>query len=94
MRVEMVFHTYVEVFNRLFSVRFDATDWLFKITNTPSTTMVYVGPLHLGYTNQNTLNERIKEMIANFEQDFANYQVADKSEPLNTITVDSSNIIH
>jgi len=94
MRFELTFHTYIEVFNRLLSLRFDPKDWLFRINKTSATTIVYIGPVHLGYTNQNILNQRIQEMIANFEQDFAEYQVKDKVNVSVTNISTGQNILH
>lgn len=94
MRFEMVFHSYIEVFNRLISLRFDLTDWVLQVKNTSATTIIYIGPIHIGYTNQNILNERIKEMIASFDQDFADYQVKEKVEYSNLVEINPSNIVH
>lgn len=93
MRFELTFHTYIEVFNRLLSLRFDPKDWVFKISKTASTKLIFLGPIHLGYTNQKILNQRIQEMIANYEQDFADYQVKDKTETITAINA-SQNILH
>jgi len=74
MRFELIFHSYVEVFNRMFSVRLDVTDWEFRVQKSSASVILYIGPLNLGYTNQNILNERIQEMIASINHDFAEYQ--------------------
>lgn len=81
MRVEMVFHSYIEMFDRLFSVRFDPKDWMFKITNTKASITLYIGPLHLSYTNHNILHLQLRDLINSVDQDFADYQVKDKSDP-------------
>ena len=94
MRVELTLHTYVEVFNRLISLRFDPKDWEFRISKTSATRIFYLGPIHIGYTNQNILNERIKEMIENYEKDFEDYQVKEKIEPVIKIVNDTSNILN
>lgn len=93
MRFELTFHTYVEVFNRLLSLRFDPKDWEFRVSKTASTKLLFLGPIHIGYTNQTILNQRIQEMITNYEHDFANYQVKDRPETT-TVTVDTPNILH
>lgn len=94
MRFELTFHTYIEVFNRLLSVRIDPKDWAFRITKTKSTNIFYLGPIHIGYTNQRILNERIQEMIASYEQDFADYQVKEKLDTATTPIVAGQNILH
>lgn len=93
MRFELTFHTYIEVFNRLLSLRFDPKDWEFRVSKTASTKLIFLGPIHLGYTNQKILNQRIQEMIANYEQDFADYQVKDKTETITAFNA-SQNILH
>lgn len=77
-RVDMVFHTHVYVFNRLISFRFDLLDWVLKFKKTTASVMIYVGPFHLGYTNQNKMHEYLKDLIEQIDQDFQNYQVSDK----------------
>ena len=93
MRIEMVFHTYIEVFNRMLSLRIDPKDWIFKLSNTASTTILYLGPIHVGFTNQKVLNQRIQDLIANYEQDFADYQVQEKTETATAINA-GQNILH
>lgn len=77
MRIEMVFHSYIDVFNRLISVRFDLTDWEFKIKKTNASILFYCGPIHLGYTNQNKVASYINDLLKNIDKDFDNYQVLD-----------------
>lgn len=80
MRAEMIFHSYFEIFDRLFSVRFDPKDWLFNITKTRASLTLYLGPLHLTYTNHNVLHLQLRDMINSLDDDFANYQVKDMNE--------------
>lgn len=94
MRFEMTFHTYVEVFNRLVSLRFDPKDWEFRIQNTESTTIIYAGPFHIGYTNQHILNKRIQEMIASIDKDFEDYQVKTQFDDTTTEIPSGPNILH
>lgn len=93
MRFEMVFQTYIEVFNRLFSIRVDSSDMLFKYKKTKASTLLYLGPLHLAYTNQNKLHDALKDLIEQIDLDFQNYQVnnidpsmtLDDTKPQNTL---------
>lgn len=93
MRFELTFHTYIEVFNRLLSLRFDPKDWEFRMSKTPSTKLFFLGPIHIGYTNQTILNQRIQEMITNYEQTLTNYQVKDKTETVTAFNA-GQNILH
>lgn len=94
MRVEMVFHSYIEVFDRLVSIRFDLTDWEFRLKRTRATNFLSVGPFHFGYTNQNIIHENLKDMLARIDEDFANYQIKENVDHSNDSLNDKPSILH
>lgn len=70
--MEVLASVHVEMFSRLYSLRFELKDWGLGIRRTKSgaSFVASFGPLHLGYSNINNMMKYLSDIVAESEAEY------------------------
>lgn len=65
--------------NRTISIRFDLTDWEFRLKKTKSGKTLNVGPLQISYINHEILNSYVQDLLKSIEKDLDDHNIKESS---------------